>query len=255
MNFSNEFSEKQERHAARQQQDFDDLQREVAGLDVGRIARFLPEDMRNPEDSEKTKAERHVEMLTRLHMMMRDPAYAALYNDTMNRLGEAERATEIALEKALERQRLADEALADIRNRALTLEDGRRVYQDDDGTFRTEDGLSVSDTDMDAMAEQWRPGMPGYRDFVESRNAAQAEAATVDEISAYQVDVLGTARDRMIDGDAPPDAEELERLNTAIEDLMPPEVSAEMKSAPTATPSYAPEASQAIMMTPGTSGP
>lgn len=127
MNFSDEFLEKQERQAAHQQQNFDDLQREVAGLEVGRIARFLPEDTRNPEDSEKRKAERHAEMLTRLQMMMRDPAYAALYNDTMNRLGEAERATEIALEKALERQRLADEAFADIRNRALTLEDGRRV--------------------------------------------------------------------------------------------------------------------------------
>lgn len=247
-------SEKWERAAGVRQQDFDDLQREVAGLEVGRIARFLPDDVRNPEQSEKRKAERQVEMLTRLQMM-RDPEYAALYNDTMDKLGEAERATEIALAKALERQRLADEALADIQVRALQLEDGQRVYRDDDGTFRTEDGLSVSDTDMDAIAPQWRPGMPGYRDFVESRDAAQAEAAKVDEISAYQVDVLRAARDRMMDGDAPPDAEELERLNAAIEDFMPPDVSAEMQSAPTSTPPHAPDASLVNTMTPGMGRP
>ena len=255
MNFDMSLSEKWERAAALRQQDFDDLQREVAGLEVGRIARFLPDDVRNPERSEKAKAERQAEMLTRLQMMMRDPAYAALYNDTMDKLGEAERATEIALAKALERQRIAVVALADIQARALQLEDGRRVYRDEDGTFRTEHGLSVSDTDMDAIAEQWRPGMPGYYDFVESRDAAQAEAAKVDEISAYQVDVLGAARDRMMDGDAPPDSEELERLNATIEDLMPSDVSAEMESAPTATPPYAPEASKVIVMTPGTGGP
>lgn len=148
----------------------------------------------------------------------------------MNRLGEAERATEIALAKALERQRLADEALADIRDRALKLEDGRRVYRDDDGTFRTEGGLSVSEADMDAIAPQWRPGMPGYRDFVESHDAVQAEAATVDEIRGYQTDVLGAARDRLGDDHDPADAAELEATRMRIGDLMPGAVAAEMPS-------------------------
>lgn len=221
-------SEKWERAAGVRQQDFDDLQREVSGLEVGRVARFLPDDVRNPEQSEKAKAERQAEMLTRLQMMMRDPAYAALYNDTMDRLTEAERATEIALAKALERQRVADEALADIQARALQLEDGRRVYRDEDGTFRTEDGLSVSDTDMDAIAEQWRPGMPGYDDFVESRDAAQAEAATVDEIMTYQVDVLGTARDRLTDQRNPAAKDELGAIKERITSDMPAQVSREI---------------------------
>ena len=167
-------------------------------------------------------------MLTRLQMMMRDPAYAGLYNDTMDKLGEAERATEIALAKALERQRLADEALADIQARALQLKDGRRVYRDEDGTFRTEDGLSVSDTDMDAIAPQWRPGMPDYRDFVESHAATQAEAATVEEIMTYQVDVLGAARDRTQDNGDPPGKDELEAMKRDIEEKMPERVSVEL---------------------------
>lgn len=246
MNFSDDLSAKWERAAALQQQDFDDLQREVAGLEVGRIARFLPEDLRNPEQSEKRKAEQQAEMLTRLQMMMRDPAYAALYNDTMDKLGEAERATDIALAKALERQRVADEALADIQTRALQLEDGRRVYRDEDGTFRTENGSSVSDTDMDAIAEQWHPGMPGHRNFIESRDTAQAEAATVDEIVTYQVDVLGAARDETSDSDKPPSKEVLERINAAIEDRMPPQIRAEIEVAPMAIPSYTPESTIAV---------
>ena len=246
MNFDMSLSEKWERAAALRQQDFDDLQREFAGLEAGRIARFLPEDIRNPERSEKRKAERYAETLTRLQMMMRDPAYAALYNDMMDKLSEAECATEIALAKALERQRLAEESLADIQAHALQLEDGRRVYRDEDGTFRTEDGLSVSDTDKDAIAEQWRPGMPGYRNFAESRDAAQAEAATVDEIMTYQVDVLGAARDETSDPDEPPSKDALERINAAIEDRMPPQVRAEMEVAPVAIPSYTPEATIAV---------
>ena len=244
MNFDMSLSEKWERAAGLRQQDFDDLQREVAGLEVGRIARFLPDDVRNPKRSEKAKAERQAEMLTRLQMMMRDPEYAALYNDTMDKLGEAERATEIALAKALERQRLADEALADIQARALQLEDGRRVYRDEDGTFRTEDGLSVSDTDMDAIAEQWRPGMPGYRDFVESHAATQAEAATIDEIMTYQVDVLGAARDRLTDHHNPADADEMTDIRDGFAKDMPAAVLIEMpstvQSSPAATVSAVP---------------
>lgn len=238
MNFDMSLSEKWERAAGLRQQDFDDLQREVAGLEVGRLARFLPDNVRNPEQSEKRKAEQQAEMLTRLQMMMRDPVYAALYSDTMNKLGEAERATEIALAKALERQRLADEALADIQERALQLEDGRRVYRDEDGTFRTEDGLSVSD--MDAIAEQWRPGMPGYRDFVESRDAAQAEAATVDEIMTYQVDVLGDIRHRLSDQASPVSKGEFNAMQERMEAERPAAMQAEQDGATIAMPNFAP---------------
>lgn len=236
MNFSDSLSGEWERAAGSRQQDFDDLQREVSGLEVGRVARFLPDDMRNPEQSEKSKAER-AEMMTRLQMLMQDPAYAALYNDTMDKLGEAERATEIALAKALERQRVADEALADIQARALRLEDGRRIYRDEDGTFRTEDGLSVSEPDMDAIAEQWHPGMPRYRDFVESRDAALAEAAAVDEIKAYQVDVLGAARDRLTDQRNPADAPEITDIRDGFEEEMPASVKLEFQTAPQVSPS------------------
>lgn len=240
MNLDMSLSEKWERAAGLRQQDFDDLQREVAGLEVGRIARFLPDDVRNPERSEKAKAERQAEMLTRLQMMMRDPEYAALYNDTMDKLNEAERATEVALAKALERQRLADEALADIQARALQLEDGRRVYRDEDGTFRTEDGLSVSDTDMDAIAEQWRPGMPGYRDFVESHAATQAEATTVDEIMTYQVDVLGDIRHRQSDQANPVSKGEFNAMQERMEAERPATMLAEEKPAPVTNSSAAP---------------
>lgn len=240
MDFGDSLSEKWERAAGLRQRDFDDLQREVAGLEVGLIARFLPDDVRNREQSEKAKAERQAEMLTRLQIMMRDPAYAALYTETMDKLTEAERATETALAKALERQRLADEALADIQARALQLEDGRRVYRDESGTFRTEDGLSVSDTDMDAIAEQWHPGMPGYREFVESRDAAQAEAASVGEIMTYQVEVLGDIRERLSDKENPVSKDEFNAMQERMEAERPDSMLAEDKPAPVHNASAAP---------------
>lgn len=215
--------------ALRRQRDFDDLQNEFAGAQTGRAARFLTSEAANPKTEEKRKTER-AEMLTRLQLLMQDPAYAALYNDTMDQLGEAERATEAALNKALERQEAADAALADIRARALKLEDGQNAYRDDDGTLRTEDGSAVSDSEADAIAEQWRPGMPGYRDYTENREAAQAEADTVDAIRRYQTDTIGSARDRLLNDDDPPSIDDLQRITKGIRDGMPPAVQAEMSS-------------------------
>lgn len=111
-NYDDKDSERAERVAARHQQDFDDQQREVAGLDVGRIGRFLPDDLRNPDAAEKRKAEQTQQILTRLQMMMRDPEYAALHKETTNKLREAQN----SLDEMREQQTLAlDDALINER--------------------------------------------------------------------------------------------------------------------------------------------
>ncbi|MFV0513438.1 MAG: hypothetical protein ACK5MY_07385 [Jhaorihella sp.] len=220
--------------AQRKAQDFDDLQNEIAGRETGRASRFVDNDRRAGASGKDRDAARDQALSALQQLLQDDPEYAALYNDTMGALAEAENATEIALEKALERQRVADSALADLRDNALTLEDGRRIYPDAAGAFRFEDGSLAED--LGVTAEQWHPGMPGYEEFVAGRDAATAEAETVNEIMRYQVEVLGDARDRLSDEDNPPSADELRDIQTQIDERLPPQVRVELEGPITNSP-------------------
>ena len=207
---------------ARQARDFDDLQHELADRDVGRRRRFLPGDACNAEATEKRRAER-VEAATRLQLLLQsDPAYAALYNDTMDLLGRAETATETALEKAQAALQEANQALNETLDRAVTLSDGRKVFRDADGRVWTEDGDPLS---ADAAAEiEWTPGAPGYEAYLARKTAAECARADVDDVRHYQVNVLGEARERLTDQDNPPDKAEVEKLGKDIQEQMPEQV-------------------------------
>lgn len=69
-------------------------------------------------------------MLTRLQMMMRDPAYAALYNDATRQLREAQNNLDEMREQT---QRIVDEeneAIARMDAQAAKDSDGRAVFRD-----------------------------------------------------------------------------------------------------------------------------
>ncbi len=92
------------------EQDRTDLNNEMAGREVGRINRFLPEDA-SPAALKK-RNERHHERLSALMALLRsDPEYAALHNNAMETLRRHEIATERALADAIKRgdQKRADE--------------------------------------------------------------------------------------------------------------------------------------------------
>lgn len=82
-----------------------DYERELAGIDIGREARFHGTEFveeRRQGRSGTSAAQRSVqrEFASRLQMLLAtNPGYAALYNDTMGALGDAEKAADDALEK------------------------------------------------------------------------------------------------------------------------------------------------------------
>ena len=204
---------------ARQAQDHDDLQHEIAGREVGRIGRFLPEKAKFGGASDKKRTER-TEALTRLQILMiNNPAYSALWHETVDVVTKAEIAAETALEKAQTRLEEADEAVEAMLDRAARLEDGRSVFRDAQGRVWTEDGELVSGSDADAI--DWPPGAPGYEEFKAQKDAAQRARQDIDDIRRYQVDVLGTARDRMSDPENPPSEDELNQIKNGIDSTMP----------------------------------
>ena len=188
----------------RRLQDLEDYQNELAGRETGRAARFLPPGARGGQSKERQERERR--NWSRLQMLLyTDPAYTALYNDTMDLLTSAEAATEKALANA-------EQELSDLLDNAARLPDGRAVFMDGDGNVWTESGKPVDPAKAEGI--EWPDDSPSYEEYLKRRQA-------VDEIRRYQVDVLGHARDRMTDPDNPPSTDELEDFNRQLAAGMP----------------------------------
>lgn len=210
-NDENEFERLTERFA-RQAQDQDDLQNEIAGRDVGRIGRFLPEDARSAGLSGKSKQER-AEALTRLQMaLLSNPAYAALFRETEQALNDAQTRLDTVLERVRRAIKESEDALDDKRNHAARLEDGTRVYRDKDGSVRTEDGEIVAQAL--AAGVIWKGDEQTYESM-------QKERDRTDKLKAIEQDAIngqaqiGAMQDDLHDEDNPKTEDE---LNTIKED-------------------------------------
>lgn len=158
---------------ARRRRDTDDFNNEIVGREVGRIKRFLP-DSADPAEAKKRDGRDHQRLSTLMTLIQNDPEYAALYEDTLDKLRDAEEATDAAMAKALE----------DIENAKTP----------------------------------------------EAREKAQDR---YDALMRYRVDVLGHARDRVMDEDNPPTEEELEKIKRDIEEQMPKAVASELDTSAT----------------------
>lgn len=228
----------------RKQQDFDDLQREMAGLDVGRQQRFLPEGEERGNNRGSDKRALGRDALSALaQRLMNDTAYAALYSDTMQQLEAAERAAALAMEARetyLAEQLTAFETMKD---NAARLPDGRLVFRDKDGEVVDENGAQI--TDLEAQSIVWPDNAPTYEEYVAQRERVDAARRDIEDIREYQVDVLGNARNRMEDERKPVDEGEMEQIQSNIRDRAPASMQTEIETSaapitePTATSSAA----------------
>lgn len=201
---------------ARHAQDFDDLQNELAGRSVGRVERFLPGGANSAGSSGKSKKER-AETLTRLQLLLADPAYAALYRETVSALTEAQSKLEIMLERV----RLGIEqnaaTLEDMQDRAARLEDGTRVYRDKDGQVRNEDGRIFTDALVAGIV--WNGTETSFEDI-------QANIARRDRLNNIEADILagqaeiGEMQVAMDDDDDPRTEAQMEDFKNRAKDIM-----------------------------------
>lgn len=145
----------------RRQLESDDLNREISGTQHSEHARFLNayDDENDPRGQRKDKASTRDAHLTALQQMLTDPAYRALYEDTLDQLRRAQLAAETARDKAdlvLEQAQVDMQAIREDANR---LADGTRVYVDAPGNVRREDGTIVADADLEGGFEEILRGL------------------------------------------------------------------------------------------------
>ena len=201
---------------AKRARDFDDLQNEAAGREVGRMPRFLAAEDVSPRASERKRAER-AEALTRLQLLLlNDPAYAALHKETTEKLNEVQNRLAEAMERVLALRARTDAELAEMLKKAARTADGEAVFRDANGDVRTADGRKVDD-DMAATAV-WHGGEPSFEDYRRNRERDEGLDDLAGDIGAGQAEV-GDMQDKGQDQENPATAEELRRRKERAEEI------------------------------------
>lgn len=200
-----------EKHA---QQTFDDLQREIRGVDSGRHARFGHKDGANGAAAQRRKAQTQASVTALDMLLQSNPEYAALYQKTIDLLDHAETATEQALEQAQHDLVQAEGALKETLDSANKLPDGTAIFKDDDGQVWAEDGRLVEAEELESVV--WNEGAPSYAEYRQRKQAVEAHRLRIEDLRRYQVDVLGNARDKLQDKQNPLSPDELKKVHDDI---------------------------------------
>lgn len=202
----------------RRAQDFDDLHNEMSGVDVGRIPRFLSQEARALlQEKRNGKSSRRMSALD--IMMLSDPVYAQAYNDTMDFLGRAERVAEQGLSKLETQLAKAESDLKSTLDSAAALPDGRKVFRDIDGKVWDGDQNPVDQATADKI--EWRGSEPTNETYLKQKKQVQDLKESIHEIRVYQTDVLGSAREKLMDRANPKTIDELKSIKERMKELAP----------------------------------
>lgn len=183
---------------ARHAQDFDDLQNEMAGRDVGRISRFVTADAREDISNGKHGSRKDANLTNLQILMMNNRAYAELFRETVKRLHEAQDRLDFALDTVLRTKAETEERLKDARTEAE-----RQAMQDHlDELAQLENEIRNGQDEIGGMQVQMEdednpPSKSDLDDF--QKRADEIEAKVLPEVQA----LTGPATDAPVE-DAKP---------------------------------------------------
>ena len=200
-----------------QRQELDDLNNERAGNETGRITRFLHD--RDPKQIQAKKQEDE-RKLSALMQLLRDPAYAAAYEEAWTAFERAQTAVHDALTGTAEAIENLETITRAMDARAHRLGD-ETVYQDESGQFFRVDGTALIEEEVGRVIRSAdAPSFDARRMAQEALEAAQARRAHILEIQAT---VLDPARERLANENNPMSKPELQdvtaRLDGVIHDV------------------------------------
>lgn len=229
--------------ARTREQDRQDFERELAGVDIGREARFhgsqfVEERREGRSGSSSTSRREQREFTSRLQMLLAtNPAYAALHADAVQSWRDTEDAAEEALrqiEAALEEARIEQQKLLE----RAPLVEGKRVFRDDDGSVWTDDDARLPDEV--AAGIQWKGDEPTRKEFKAGQARIDELTRSGDRIWGIQVEVADLGAE-LNDDENPPSEERTEEIKDSFEnyrreirELTPSVIKAENHAPPAA---------------------
>lgn len=193
-------------------QDLDDFNNESAGREnTGRARRFFPESHRQREQQRKRD---HEARMTRLAMMLADPAYAAAYQAAWDSYDRAQDELDRQLLRAAESIERLTEFTDDLKRRASRLH-GAAVFRGADGLYYREDGTQLSDDE--AALVQRVDNAPSYEQFAMGRDALDQAAQRRARLLGIQTDVLDRAHAELSNDSDPLTVDEVRRWTDRLD--------------------------------------
>lgn len=190
-----------------------DLGHEMAGLETGRLSRFLTGDG-SAAAIEKRRRERTGQMMSALDVLLQDAVYRAHYEAFGTFLTTAETRTEDMLADARQALASVGEDIETMLETANRLPDGRRVFRFADGLVIDEEGAVLSEEETAGIV--WKNGAPSAEDYLAARRREEAAATILQELDALRGD-LGDIRGRYEDPDNPLSIDEMDDAEASIE--------------------------------------
>jgi hypothetical protein len=240
-NTTNEFDEIEKAAAdKRRVQDFDDLQNELSGNEVGRISRFLSPEARallTGKQNGKQSA-----YMTALDLaLMNNPEFFKAYEAAMNTLGDVENVAERVLTRLVKQQADIEVQLKDAEaeyqntlDNAATLADGTRVFRDTDGNVWNEHGKHVDGAI--AASIEWSGLEPSQETYLQQQKSVHDLGTSLEEVEnsileirVYQTDVLGNVRAELSNPDHSGRVKDVEAAKDRVLDRMPESLRSEYR--------------------------
>ena len=199
-----------------------DIHAERAGLETGRIERFVHATDERTLEAERKKDSAWQSFQNLLQRYLDDPVYRAAWERANDLLTEVQDKLDAALEKVtagIERLEILIEAQEE---EAVKLPDGTAVFRAADGSVWTTDGRRLSEAETASLT--FPEGLPSWEQYSDTRDALQSARARRDRLIGIQEDVINPARDKLNDPDDPAQSvDEIEgiedRLRRADEEI------------------------------------
>lgn len=152
-------------HIARQQEDFDNLQHSLSGVETGQQARhgLVRDDIDPLTGKSKQEALEDAIRRTLEQLLADDEQYRIAHKNLMDSLHEAAEVTQSALERVVSQLGDAHAPMNELLSNAARLPSGERVFKHDDGSVRNEDG-EVIPAEI-AVSIEWTGNEPSYSDY------------------------------------------------------------------------------------------
>jgi len=156
---------------ARRQVDFDDSQRELAGVEVGRIGRFLSAEAREAAKEARSGGGKGCDSatMTALEMALMDPDYAEAFHAAEKEIREAQKIVDDLQDDIAATIEKMDSRIEEMLDAAATLPDGRKAFMDENGDVWTVDAERVDQAIVDGIDFDGRPKLGAYEAMLTGR--------------------------------------------------------------------------------------
>ena len=201
---------------SRQKTEFRDHQAELSGAPNGRAERFFTGEASRRGSAKDKEAKARREFLNQLELLMQDPAYRALWQNTMNKMDDLQEKLNTAIDKTSLQIEHLETLLEDLEDKAPKLEDGTAVFLDANGNVRTADGRQLQSDALTASLLLDLQTSPSYEQYAGARDALHSARARQDNLADIQ-DEVNKDRAVLTDPDNPPSADEVRDIHDRVE--------------------------------------